>query len=384
MTITTKTVAAIKADLAEGISEGGITNFNPGGVAETIVQEVGNVASMLYDHGEDCVAAGMADTSEGDWLVRKLKERGLTQLPAVKASGTVFVGRNAPSATSYHMATGTQVGTRTDLSGRRWVYATTEDVTLTAGETEVEVSIEAVATGAGYNVAVGAINNFVRPVAGFDWVVNRTGWLVSEGADIETTAKMRERYFLAWDNLSRGATIAAYTLAALSADSRVTIAWVDANDPRGRGTINIYILGTDGLPTDDLILAVQEYIGTSNSTTGWKPAGDDVLVLAPAYKTVDITFTARRLANTDADALDATLRAALDAYFNPLGDELFSWLRPLGVGKQVLMSQLMEIVMRPDPMHDAIFVTPTADVEIAAHELPVLGTVTITHEEVAL
>lgn len=380
MTITVKTAEEIKADLATGIAEGGVTNFNPGGVAETVVEEVGNLAAMLYAHGEDCVAAGMAETSVDDWLDRKVKERNLTRLPAVKAAGTVYVGRNAPAAVDHFMATGTVVGTRTDLSGRRYLFSTTEDVTLTAGLTEIAVAVEAQAVGALYNVSVGSISTFVRQVSGFDWVTNRTGWLTSEGADIETNAKLRTRYFLAWDDLSRGATIAAYTLWALS-DSRVSIAWVDANSPRGRGTINIYILGTDGLPSAGLISDVQAYIGTSNSTTGKKPAGDDVLVLGPTYQTVPITFTARRLANTDETALDATLRASLAAYFNPLGSELYTWLRPLGVGKQVLFSQLMEIVMRPDPMHDAEFVTPTADVDIAEGELPVLGTVTITHEE---
>jgi len=371
--------ADIKTDLATGYARGGITNFNTVGVANTQVEAAGDVVGDLYDYGIGCVKSGMAETATGTWLDTKVKERKITRLAAVKTRGYVPLGRSAAGVVDYPIAAGKIVSTPKDSNGKRYRYTVVADTYLPAGDTSVQVLVEAEETGDAYNVAAGAITEVVSSIPGIETVTNASDWVTIEGAASESDERLRLRYYLAWDALSTGSTSAAYLFWALSADVRVAVAWIDFYDPRSDGTIDIYIVPTGGgSPSASLIAAVQAYVDAR------RPAGSDVLVLGPATKTVNIAVTIHRYAGVDQSALDASIRAMLAAYFNPSGSSLFTWIRPLGVGRKVVFSQLIEICTRPNDVYDAVFSDPTVDELVAGNELPTLGTVTITHEEVVV
>jgi len=378
MALTRKTLPQIKSFLAMGYANGGITNFNAGGVANTVIETQGDVVDELYDYGEACLLSGLVSNAAGEWLEKRAYERGLTRLAAVKTTGTVYCGRYTTSTTAYQIHTGDIVQTKKDLNGIRYQFLATADFELAAGELEVAVTVEASAEGVAWNVAVGAISEFGQTTPGFDYVENREDWITSEGADEESDDRLRARYVLAWDAATRGSTSAAYLLWAL-ADIRVAVAWIDCNEPRGRGTINVYIIGTAGAPSPELLADVKEYIDAK------RPGADYALVYAPYTRPggIPLTFKIYRYANNDPVALEATVRDMLDAYFSPLGSELYTWIKPLGVGRKVVHSQLVEICTRPDSVYDVVFTDPTEDVVVAENELPELGTVTITHEEVS-
>ncbi|MBZ0273782.1 baseplate J/gp47 family protein [bacterium] len=373
---TKKTAAEIKADLAEGFAGAGVSNFNAGGTAVTLIEAIGDTQAAFYDYGSEAARSTIAATAKGVWLDEIVKDRSLVREDAVKTQGVVYLSRSAAADVSYPIAAGKILATNKDLAGVSYRFLVLADAELPAGETEVAVSVEAESAGQDFNVPVGAISKIITGISGIQRVENRAGWITREGADRESDERLYLRYQLAWDRLATGATNAALASMAMDADPSVAIAWVDSNFPRGRGTTNIYILGTAGLPTAGLLATVQAYVDAH------KAGGDDILVLAPAYRTVDVSMTVYRYANTDEEALDTTIREALAAYFNPLGSALYKWIRPLGVGRKVVFTQLVEIVTRPEETYDVVFADPAADVPVGEDELPVLGDVEIAYEEV--
>lgn len=373
----TRSDSEIQAELALGYAAAGITNFNTGGVANTFIETQGGVAAALYDYGLECVPNGIPKTAADAFLDALVWDRSLTRLAAEKTLGTIYMGVNVAKAVNVPIPAGKIVGTNVDANGVRYNFVVASSETLLAGALEIAVSVEAQEAGAAYNVPVDSITKFVTPIPGIDWVENRTDWISSEGADEETDARLALRYKLAFDELSTGSTTSAYLKWCLD-DIRVAIAFVDNNFPRGEGTINIYLIGTGGAPSAGLIADVQAYVDAR------RPAGDDVLVLGFAEKTVDIEITLYRYEGYDPDTLETTVLAMLTAYFNPSGSSVYDWIRPVGVGRKVVYSQLMEICQREDAVYDVVFDDPTADIAVALNELPVLGTVTIHHEEVAV
>jgi len=383
-----KTTAAIKSDLAAGFIAGGVTNFNDGSVADSIIEKQGDTVAGIYSFGVEIGLCGNGMTSTGASLEAICAERNVSRLAAVKARRAVILKRNSSSGDIF-IAAGSVIQSRQDRNGDRYRFLTIQDYTMADGETELEVTIEAENAGAAYNLPAGTVDQQGTLLSGIDEIDDTTldadERFVSEGADEESDSRLRRRYLLAWHAVTRGSNTAAYLYWLLS-DVRVAQAWIDANGPRGEGTITCYVISTVGAPSAELLTDLREdIIGTAaeDYEDGKRPAGDDVWIQGPNEKEIDLTFTVQYLSGTNADDLDDEIRAILAAYFNPSGDELYEWLRPLGVGKQVVYAQLIECVTRPESVYDVTFTTPTANVSVNADQLPTLGTVTITFVEVS-
>lgn len=85
------------------------------------------------------------------------------------------------------------------------------------------------------------------------------GWIITPGSDAETYEELRERNRLRWYTLTYAAGDGAYAYWARTAHDAVKRVAVDAQNPRGPGTIDVYIAGDSGaLPT--LVSTVQDYI----------------------------------------------------------------------------------------------------------------------------
>lgn len=100
----------------------------------------------------------------------------------------------------------------------------------------------------------------MTPVSGIDRVDNTAEWLTDEAASDESDEQLRIRYMYAW--LSRaGVTSAAYQAAALSVKGCIEAAVADQH-PRGEGTIDVIVRGSAGIPTQNLLDAVEEAVNT--------------------------------------------------------------------------------------------------------------------------
>jgi len=347
-----------------------ITNFNTGSIIRTMTEVFSVVVTELYVFAGEMLAQGFLDTATGFWLERKAAEYGLVRKPAVKAEGVVTYARRIARATNVPIPEGSIVTTPKDQSGLEYRYFTTAPALLLSGTISIDVPVQAEFVGSAYNVGSGGISKMTTFIAGVDSVTNGASWQTTVGVDEEPDALFRKRCYLAWDELSQGGTAAAYVSWALSVPG-VYSAFVDDNLPRGDGTLDIYIVGEAGSPDPALIAEVQALIDSN------RPITADALVKAPDPVEVPITMTVVPRAGFDTTAMDTEIRRRMTVYFADVDDATLAIL-PLGVGKDVVVSQIVAIVMGVSGVYSAVLSAPSADVVIAPNEYPELGTVTIT------
>jgi uncharacterized phage protein gp47/JayE len=225
--------------------------------------------------------------------------------------------------------------------------------------------------GSAYNVGPGAINRLKTFVRGVDGVENRPAWITRDGADQEDDEALRRRVFLAWEELARGGTRAAYVSWALSVPG-VKQVWVNDTLPRGQGTVDVYILSESGIPTQALIDQVQAVIDTN------KPICSDALVRAPQQVGIPVRAHVIPRRGFDTSVMDTEIRRRLGIYFSGEPDPALPWLEPLGVGKDVIRMQVIETIMSVDGVYNLELMEPVQDLGVAPYEFPVPGTITLT------
>lgn len=302
----------------------------------------------------------------GLWLDLHCKQVGVERLSATKAQGTVHFTRT-DTADNVPIKKGRIVKTRPDGLGNVYRFVTTADVILATGETETAVAVVAEDYGAGANVTTGQISEIATVIAGVDAVENRAGWLISEGADLEEDEDLRERYVLAWMDVN-GATKYAYASWARSVAGVVAVKILDQH-PRGQGTVDVIVRGAAGLPTQDLIDAVDAVVQPK------RPVNDDVLVLGP--EPVSVTLEAQlELVSGDPAVIMAEVENRLSALFldpSPVPD-----IAPLQIGQDLTLDLLIAIIMAVDGVKRISWSSPTADVTVEEDGLAVLAGITLS------
>jgi uncharacterized phage protein gp47/JayE len=368
-----KTYSQLVADLLTAIGQRTpLTNFNVGSVTRTLTEVVAEVVGELYAFGADMLRQGFLDTATGTWLERKAAEYAVTRNPAVKTSGRVVFSRTVARNTNVPIPLGTIVATPKDQAGVEYRFFTTAAAVLPANQLSVEVPVEAENAGNAWNVGPGAIPKMKTYIAGVDAVNNDTGWIDVVGADAENDSALRQRCYLAWEELSQGGTAAAYVSWALSVPG-VRSAYVDDDLPRGDGTLDVFILGEAGPPDPSLLAAVQAVVDAN------RPITADALVRSPDVVTVPIGLRVTPRAGYDAVAMEAEIRRRLSVYFGDVDDPALAII-PLGVGKDVVVAQIVAAVMGVTGVYRVVVDQPAADVVVAANEFPELGAVTVTME----
>jgi uncharacterized phage protein gp47/JayE len=242
-------------------------------------------------------------TATGEFLDNHASDRGLTRLPAVKASGTVQFYVNAPNPNDIFIPQGTIVS-----SGGRYPvrYSTDEGVTLAHGTDVVSAPCSAISGGVNGNAAAGTVNNLITGVAGIDRVTNL--YPIQGGCDAESDEELRARILRSYKTISNGVNEVYYESLALSVEG-VTSASVVAGE-RGEGTVNIYIRSQRLPSTPELVNRVRILVSQKrglNTDIMVFPAEDvefDVGVevkLKPGYSIDVVTQNIRNSINTMLD-----------------------------------------------------------------------------------
>lgn len=350
----------------------GLTNFNIGSIVRTLIEVVAEVVGELYAFGAEMLKQGFLDTATGIWLDRKAREYGLERKPAIKTVGSVVYSRPVAKNTNITIPTGSIVTTPKDQSGKEYRFFTTEDAVLQAGELSVSVPVIAENAGSAYNVGSNSISKIKTYINGISSVTNETDWITTVGVDEESDTELRQRCFLTWEELSQGGTAAAYISWALSVPG-VKSAFVDDSLPRGEGTVDIYIMGEAGPPDASLIAAVQDVVDTN------RPITADALVLSPVIVPINILLSVVPRVGYDTAILETEIRRRLSVYFGDI-DDPESGITPLGVGKDVVVAQIIGLVMSISGIYSVSVLQPTGDTVINPNEFPELGDVNITME----
>ena len=369
-----KSISEIINDLIEGISQKTLfTNFNPSAGIRNLLEVIAAPIAELYQLVQTVTSQSWVETATGEWLDLKVKEVGITRLPAEKAQVYLTFSADEAPEENIVIPANTICKSEKDEEGNEYRFYTMEEAVLEAGEMSVVVLAEAEEVGSEYNVGEGTITRMVTPVAGISAVANidwedttvdppiTVSYLKQEGTDEEADEQLRLRAIGTWEAIGIGGTRVAYKTWALSAPGVVAASVLD-DFPFGPGTVGVVIVGPDGEPSAQLVQDVYDYIKLR------KPLTADVRVLGPVIETVNISLIVTRFAYAAEEDVEEDVLAAIEDYAGNLQ-----------LGEGLIISRLINVVMDVPGVYNAQVTAPTSDYLVGVDTFIQIGEVNITH-----
>ena len=304
----------------------------------------------LYQYATWGINQFFPDSADLNYLARFAAVRGITQIAATNAYGTMaFTGT---------VGAAIPVNTVGVVNGVQ--YQTSAAGTIGAAGTAT-VAAAAVVAGSGGNQTANTAISLQSAPAGVD--ATATLVTMSEGYDAETPSAFLGRILQYLQHPPSGGTLYDYQRWA-SAVAGVTTA-VAYPLRRGAGTIDVCIM-TNGAPaTAQLMATVAAYVNTLS------PAGVDFMVITPTLVPVPITAQVAFNSATTLAAIIASVTATLTAYFATLTPGA-------SVGQTSILAAFTDL----PGVTDVTLTLPAASVATLVNatniQLAVLGAVTIT------
>jgi uncharacterized phage protein gp47/JayE len=369
---------AFEAELAEELDGEGsqLTNRNPfssfwGVVRSVVTRPVRALEGLMVA----VVPMGFLRYAKGAWLDAKLPEFGAERKPGFKARGNITFSR-AGTVGNVNIPAGTIVASGVLADGTRKRLVSLAPALLPDGSSEVDVLCEAEQVGAAYNLPDDTYVELVTTISGIDAVTNAEGWLTVAGVNRELDQEAIDRVIEGQKSGGEGWIGGDKTYLDLAKNfPGVVDAYVDGSEPRGRGTVDIVILGGAGIPTLQLINDLAAHLDENG-----KPITDDVAVVGPSPVTVDVDAEAVAYTNDPRTngAIQTAVEGVLDSFFSfGIGGQF------LKLGQDYVLAQVASACVTQAGVKDLRFTTPAANVPIAFNEFAAAGTrdVTVTRED---
>ncbi len=347
-----------------------ITNYNVGGAFRTLLEIDAKLHEQLWTFLREIIVPNMfVITARGKWLDLHAQTFGIMRKPAKKTKGIVIFKRAGEG--NIRIPKGFVVKTKPTIFGESLKFLTLEEKLLPEGINEVQVPVEAEKEGNIYNVAPYTITQteVYAPVE----VYNPENWIIEEGADEEDDESLRQRILLVW--ATKSLFIKDYYRFHALGVKGVVDCYVDDQHPRGQGTVDIYIVSSSGLPTNDLIQKVQ------NLMNEVKTPAADVLVKSPTPKYIDISIQIETFKPADTQSLETEVRnriKALFVYTKEYENRIkFYNERRFRIGSKVQLSTIIDALMDLPQVKNVVILEPSSDLELQPSELPVLRNLNI-------
>lgn len=214
-------------------------------------------------------------TATGAWLDMLAWAVNVERKGATKAQGKLLFTRLAAGG-ELEVPAGTLVQSAA-INGHVYQLVTTAPGLFIDGLMQLDIPVEAVETGSGYNLAPGYYAVLPEPVPGIAQVANIDGWLTSPGADPEPDDQLRLRVRNQFSAVNQWHTDAVYrAMIASFPGVRPDGVYFEHNAPRGPGSANAYVLFDAGVPADTFLEQINAYIRDQ----GNHGHGDDLQVMA--------------------------------------------------------------------------------------------------------
>jgi phage-related baseplate assembly protein len=295
----------------------------------------------------------------GEYLDELGTARGVTRIPAQAALVTMQFTLSAVQGTPTLIPAGTRV-----TPDSSHFFATTEDLTIPAGQLTGSVTAQATGTGSGYNNF--PINSIVVQVDLVPLVQGVTNTDASQGgAEIESDESYRERIMLSMASYSAAGSELSYIFWAKGADS--TIEDVSVVSP-GAGQVTVTVLlENGGIPGQPLL----DKVAFALSPRTVRPLSDAVTVQAPTVQNYSITLT--YYIEADRQPEEAMIQAAVqDAIEN------FVVWQGAALGRHVNPNVLIQKLMNAGAAR--VTVTNPAFASLTPNKIAVLsGTPSVTY-----
>lgn len=283
------------------------------------------------------------------------------RLAAQKASVTLRFTLSAAQPTDIIIP----AGIRATPDGSLY-FATVRAITISAGQSTGDVTVEASIPGKQYNgYAAGQIKNLVDPVPYVASVINTNK--SDGGADIETDDDYRKRIRLAPQSYSVAGPEGSYVYWALTADSN--IADISVSSPSA-GVVRITPLLTGGeIPGQAVLDRVLAVVSAKNR----RPLTDNVQVGAPTQVPYNITLT-YYISSAD-QAREAAIRSTIEDAGGAV-DKYKAW-QCEKLGRAINPDQLRYLMMLAGASR--IILDSPVYTEITDEQVTAAGTVNIAY-----
>lgn len=307
----------------------------------------------IYDHQRWMARQIVPDTADTEYLELHAGLRGLVRKPATAAAGVVTLtgrtGAVVPQGTSFRDEQGV-------------LYATTEGAIMAAvadqggepEEGEVRISCAAVQSGALPDLENAPVTLLDAP----NGIRGKGLVSLAGGTDAESDAALLQRVLFYLRNPPGGGNAADYRRWALEVPG-VTEARVYPLR-QGPGTVDIVIMGEEGIPDKDVVKACQTHIDEMRPVTARS------VVYAPLPLPVNVALRIRGGGGVTLETLRGQVKKCLASHFD--------LIQP---GETLILSKLLAAVVELSGVADAVLVQPTANVPAEAMQWPRLGTVTL-------
>lgn len=369
------TVDDAKRSLYDALAALGVptTSWKSGAVVRTILAVSAVMDSAFSELDANIAKSGFLELAEGDWLrACALYGFGVEAIEATFASGEVTLTNSGGGI--YPLDPGDLVLLST--AGKQ--YRNTTTFTIAASST-ITVPVEALEAGADSTAPPNTIIDFVTPLLGVT-VTNANPVI---GLDAETDDALRERCLEKRSSLSPNGPAGAYEFFAKGAKRQngetigITRVRVTPNSTTATVTVTVAtpsgpVTGDPDDPSTDL--------GAVNLTiqTNVVPLGVTAIVQSAVPVTFAITYEvwAYTTSSLTAGELQTMIAESLTSFFEtePVGGNVI----PPDVGKVFHDAIVSAIADTRSEIFHVEVTNPTGDVNIAANEVPVLGTITPT------
>lgn len=295
-------------------------------------------------------------SATGEYIDKHALSRGLYRKEATKAVGEVTFSVSVAPVSDIIIEKGTVVSTKSEDAVS---FVTDETVTIYAGNMNATVSVTAVTGGANHNVAAESVTVIVTPTSGVTSVTNTKA--MKGGSDEESDDELRERVLNSYRDIPNGTNAAYYKRLALSVPGVYSASVVAGK--RGAGTLNIYLVGKQSSPVGKEIIEEVQSLVDEN-----RELNVDVEVVYATKLSVDFTLKLKVEQGYSFDEVKAQIESDIAMY-----------IESLGVGKEVLLCDLGEVIYHVEGVKNYEFVDAfCGDVYPEPNEYCVLSQLEIT------
>lgn len=328
-----------------------ISDYNVGSVARSIVEAPAVEIDELYQQ----MANGLIESIPTAIYLAF----GFDTLPATFAVGNIRFYLASAATQTYTIPAGTQVF----VTGQPQGYLTTQAGILSVGQTQIDLPIQAEAVGAGFNAGANTITELAQAIGALQ-VTNPSP--ITTGADAETPADRKARFLDYVAALSRapaftieyGATTAALRDTDGNITERVVTATVVepyiADQTKPLGKIDCYIFNGATGASAALVTEAQKiidgYVDGQTPITGYRAAGVICTVIAATITAVNVTIDVDLVAGYQLADVQTPVQNALSAYIGALG-----------VGDELVVSELAAAALAVDGVYDCAVTAPSAN-----------------------
>lgn len=355
------------------------TSWQEGSVPLAFVETSAEIWSQLSTVAVFLKTMALNDTSVGDALTRfSSSHYDNERLLAVAAQRTTALACTA-DAGPHSFNVGDVVIAHPDGNTYRNVDdgITVYPVTIPSGGTATGLTFEAEVAGIASNKGADTVTIMVTTLAGVTVISDE---IKRTGTDAEADPRLRLRNTTKWPLLTRfQLTASAVQNLAYTAAQGVTTVEVDATNPRGAGTFDVYVAGelttAGGADVDAVQAKIDRYVFGSSAPT------KTCLVIAAPEQPLDLTGTIYyQGAYTSAQLLGATTAALIEFIKTiPLGGMDFSPGPNHVVPYNDITDVLREVQISGQAVKKTVVMSsPSSDTFVAPFGKVTLGTVALT------